>query len=104
MRTKCVWPSGDSKPICQLTLCYKDFIENFGLVFEESSDDLDTYYATHFIDGSIGLVVLLQYKNAPVPGIVIYVDSWVNTSLAISIIAEKFSLSDSMLKWKSDVD
>lgn len=104
MTNDCVWPSGDYKPVCLLALDYQRMTSLFGLVFEEGRDELDEYYAASFMDEEIGSVLLLQYKNAPVSGIGIYVDTWVNTLRAISRIIEKFSLAESDLKWKSDIE
>jgi hypothetical protein len=104
MTKACVWPSGNYKPICLLTFDHTSMSTRFGLKFEEGRDDLDEYFETFFNDEDIGPTLLLQYKNAPNSGIVIYVDTWVDTPKAIAVMKKKFNISDNEVKWMRDID
>ena len=95
----CVWPGGDEKPVCMFIYSHQEFSEKMGLVFERGVDDLDEYFGSFVVDQEIGPVKFLEYTNAPVSGVVAYVDSLIKTPDAVARIKAKFKLSDSDVSW-----
>ena len=100
----CVWPSGSDKPVCLLRYGHEEFSRKAGLVFENGTDDLDEYFGSFIEDQEIGPLKFLEYANAPVPGIAVYVDSKIKTSRALMAIKKKFNLIDADISWIREIE
>jgi hypothetical protein len=101
---KCVWPSGEDKPVCLIKHDQDVFFYKTGLRLSAGVDDLDEYFGHFFIDKEIGPIKLICYPNAPVSGISVYVDSMVKTLVAIEVIKNRFCFDESDFSWISEVD
>jgi len=102
--SECVWPSGEDKPVCLLKDDHRQFSQKTGVKFESGIDDLDEYFGGFVVDNELGPVKFLYYLNAPIPGVVIYVDSLIKTSHAVDVIKRHFNISDSDLNWVRETD
>ena len=96
------WPSGDSKPILELTFKINEMELRYTLNLIRERDDLDWYNASHFFIDAIGSVVVMQYDNSPVKGVVLYVDAEVNTQKAIHEITSTLELESDQIVWLSN--
>ncbi|WP_155696853.1 hypothetical protein [Burkholderia stagnalis] len=100
----CVWPSGNDKPVCLIKFGHREFHEKTGVNFENGVDDLDEYFGGFLIDSDLGPIKLLEYVNAPIRGISIYVDSLLKTSDAMKVIRKKFNLADEDVLWVREIE
>lgn len=99
-----LWPSGNDKPVCLLKFSYAEITHKVGLIFVNGTDDLDEYFGSFAEDPEIGLVKFLQYPNAPVPGVAIYVDSRIKTSRAVMAIKKNLNLTDADISWIREIE
>lgn len=95
------WPSGDCKPVIEISYSPSEIESKWGLIFEKDKDDLDWHLATHVYDSVIGFLVFMKHENSPSSGTVLYVDRDVSTKLAIRQICEKFEISAQNVNWSA---
>ena len=100
----CVWPSGDEKPVCRLIYDHTAWAKKTGLFFESGTDDLDEYFGSFIIDEEIGPLKFLEYLNAPAPGVVVYVDSLIETSRSVRAIKNRFNILDADIDWIREIE
>lgn len=93
------WPSGDSKPVLELTFEPDEIEKKYGLAFLRDRDDLDWYRGAHFYDAELGVVVLTRHESSPSSGTGVYVDASIDTSFAIKKIKAIFDLDSKDILW-----
>jgi hypothetical protein len=97
------WQSGDRKPVLEIKLLPDDLTKRYELKFREEPDDLDWCQSTHFFDQEIGPVVLLRYQSAPIEGTLCYIDSKIDSQVAIQRIIEDLGLVSSDILWSVEM-
>lgn len=96
------WPSGDCKPVLEITLNPEDIEKRYGLNFLRDKDDLDWYMGAHFLLKSIGPVVVMKYDNSPSNGTFIYQDSSIDIDIGIEELIYYLELDSSEITWTAD--
>jgi hypothetical protein len=95
------WPSGDCKPIVELTYSPDEIASKWGLQFKREQDDLDWYWGSHTKSPTIGPVVLMRHENTSSRGTLVYVDYKLDRAVAVKAIKELFQLDDLDIIWQS---
>lgn len=95
------WPSGDNKPLLELRSTPSELTKQYGLQFRREKDDLDWFFASHFIDVELGPVVMLRYENSPAHGTLVYVDAGVDSREAIVRLESVLELDDNDIVWRT---
>ena len=93
------WPSGDNKPVLEVKSTPYEFSKRYHLEFHRDLDDLDYFLGSHLLDAKIGYIVMMRHENSLSEGVILYVDSKVDTVDAIYRIKEILVLSDDDVNW-----
>ena len=94
------WPSGDNKPVLELSFSAEEFSRRTGLDFEPIDDDLGPAVATATELPEVGAVLFLKYKEAPADNIAAYVDYKLSTELAIDCLIKSLQLDAKEVVWR----
>lgn len=95
------WPSGDCKPVLELTFTPEVIESKWNIHFQRDRDDLNWYFGRHVKDRIIGFIAMMQYENSQSVGTVLYVDSKISTPAALKRIRSKFVITDCDIVWES---
>ena len=94
------WPSGDSKPFAQIALSVEAVESRAGRRFQRDRDDLDWYQGLYLVDVDVGPLALMKYDNAPVDGIVAYMDSLARVESALGCLVRRLNLEQEDFLWR----
>jgi len=94
------WPSGDSKPVIELGFSLAEIEQRYELKFFRDRDDLDWFHVTYLDDINVGSIVFMKYENSPASGVIMYVDSLVDTKEAINKIKQLLDIDNNDILWK----
>jgi len=79
-----------------------ELFNKFGFIFNEDYDNLDDYKFTALEDKQIGQILLLRYRNHPIPGTEVHVDSLISVKDVYKVLHNELQLDLSDITWRLD--
>jgi len=95
-----IWPSGDSKPIFDLTISKVEIEKRFCIVFEALEDDLGPFWAAAVNIDDFGSLVFWKYEAGPNQSCAVHVDMGKNTDDAIKFLIKKLGILETEIGWR----
>ena len=93
------WPSGDYKPVLELSFTPQEIESKWNVHFSRDKDDLDWYLGSHIKDTIVGFIVMMRHENSQSNGTVLYVDSKIDIKDAVKRMRDIFSINSHDIAW-----
>jgi len=94
------WPSGKAKLVIEIRHSPKQIAHLLSIEFRRELDNLDWHLGSFFVDQDLGPVAFQKY-DTPLINTKVFVDSKVDTGLAIQRLKFALDLSDVDIVWRT---